>query len=265
MTNQEVCRSFSHGEEYRDYIVQYVPSLGLGESISDDVCVRRIGAGWMIYTDRGTGQVTLANKGYFVIPKLYYPMDALSLEESGISRIHRQQYLNLTGEGVIVGMVDSGIDIYNQAFRDSAGFTRIGTLWDQTDDGGETPQNFYYGSVYDSSALNEFIEQNPQPQDYVPGQDESGHGTFLMGIAAGSRIGEEYLGAAYYSEIAVVKLRQAKEYLRRLYYAEGEEVYAESDIMQGIQYLIEYASARQKPLVIMLGLGSKSDRSHVVL
>lgn len=54
--------------------------------------------------------------------------------------------------------------------------------------------------------------QAEQPQSIVPERDESGHGTFLAGVACGSAdAGAEFSGAAPLAHIAVVKCKQAKK------------------------------------------------------
>lgn len=267
MDNNDVCGMYNTESEYKEYIIQYPLSAYAPQLENAGGCVKRIGEQWVIYTGPTIGSALVAAEGYFTIPKLYTVMDTDSMEQSGIGQAHRQPGLMLSGDGVIVGMVDTGIDIFHEAFRDSAGFTRIGTLWDQTDDSGTPPKGFYYGSEYNSEMLNSFISEYEQEElsdrtslrrnVYVPGRDTNGHGTFVMGIAAGSRDRSGFTGAAYYSEIAVVKLKTAKQYLKDYYFTTKEYVYSNADIMQGVQYLIDYAAQRRKPLVIMIGMGNR--------
>lgn len=240
---------------YRDYILQYPPAI-FAPYIDESVgCTRRIGDKWSIYSVPPSTEVSTVNMGYFAIPKLFGIMDTSSMEKSGIGSVHRQSNLMLAGDGVIVGMVDTGIDIFHEAFRDSAGFTRIGAIWDQTIEDGNRPAGYNFGSEYFKSDINRILQENDKINP--PGRDVNGHGTFIMGVAAGSKIGRDFVGAAYYAEIAVVKLRTAKKYLQEYYFVDDEFVYSETDIMQGVQYLVDYARSRRKPLIIMIGLGSR--------
>ncbi len=267
MDSTDLCEIYSLGDDYREYIIQYPLSAYAPQLENARGCAKRIGDRWVIYAGPVTGKVSVAMEGYFTIPKLYTVMDTESMEKSGIGQLHRQTGLQLTGEGIIVGMVDTGIDIFHEAFRDSAGYTRIGALWDQTDATGTPPEGYYYGSEYNSEMLNQYIsdyERNdsgtaasPESSAYIPGRDTNGHGTFVMGIAAGSPDGSRFTGAAYYSEIAAVKLKTAKQYLKDYYFMTEEYVYSDTDIMQGVQYLIDYADRKKKPIVIMIGLGNR--------
>lgn len=235
--------SCEYREDYRDFIVQY-PTDALKQYLEGQVgCITRVGGEWAIFTGPPLGNLSAAIVGYYSIPKLFTIMDTGSIEKSGIGRVHRQNNLSLTGAGIIIGMVDTGIDIFHEAFRDSAGFTRIGVIMDQT----LGDREFF------TEEINDYIQRGDRTN--APGRDTNGHGTFVMGVAAGSRVGTDFIGVAYYSEIAVVKLRTAKQYLRDYYFYNQEEVYSETDIMLGIQYLTEYARKKGKPLVIMVGLG----------
>ena len=69
---------------------------------------------------------------YNVVPCLYTPQDTTSLEASGILQLQNQSLLNLTGQGVLIGIIDTGINYTHPAFLDSQGRTRILKLWDQT-------------------------------------------------------------------------------------------------------------------------------------
>lgn len=102
--------------------------------------------------------------------------------------------------------------------------------------------------------------QSEDPYRIVPHQDENGHGTFLAGVAAGSEVPEEdFIGAAPYAQIVVVKLKEAKQYLRQFYFIPKEaNAYAENDVMAGVAYLSHMAERLGRSLVICLGLGTNS-------
>ena len=51
---------------------------------------------------------------------------------SGITRLQNQPGLALKGEGVLVGVIDTGVDYTNPLFRYSDGSSRILRIWDQT-------------------------------------------------------------------------------------------------------------------------------------
>lgn len=194
---------------------------------------------------------------YYAIPKLYGLMDQKSLAESGILPVQNRNNLNLSGKGVIIGFVDTGIDYRHSAFLDVNGQTRIVALWDQTMDG-TTPSEYGYGTVYSSDEINQALMADGAAM-IVPQKDEdNGHGTFLAGVAAGSReVSGQYIGAAPEASIAVVKLRRAPTYLYEFYQVDEECIaYSENDIMLGVRYLLDVANREKKPLVICLGLGS---------
>lgn len=111
----------------------------------------------------------------------------------------------LTGEGVIVAVIDSGIDFTNRHFRNADGTTRILYLWDQTipaltpeqrmPESGNTvserrpPEGFTLGTEFDKEQIDAALRAETPEERYrlVPSRDVSGHGTAVAGIAAGSR------------------------------------------------------------------------------
>jgi subtilisin family serine protease len=114
------------------------------------------------------------------------------------------------GEGVLVGIYDSGIDWTHPDFIDSNGNTRILYLWDQTDESGIPPAGFGYGSEYDSTDINDEIDGSPT--GLVQGKDVWGHGTYVAGIAAGNgrasgngKPSGTYIGVAPEANLIVVK------------------------------------------------------------
>ena len=194
---------------------------------------------------------------YASIPKCYGLLDETALEVSGILKLQQQPSLSLKGEGVMVGFLDTGIDYRNPVFRYSDGSTRIYRIWDQTIREGEKPDGIGYGSEYTRVQINEALQQE-NPLEIVPSMDTNGHGTFVAGVACGSEdITNQFIGAVPLAEIAVVKLKEAKPYLREFYFIpDGVPAYQENDIMTAVNYLDRLAKERDMPLVICFALGS---------
>lgn len=153
--------------------------------------------------------------------------------------------LSLTGRGVLVGIIDSGIDYANPVFRNADGTTRIRNLWDQSLSE-NPPEGYLIGTEYNSDQINEALRQPTieQRRQIVPSQDTSGHGTAVAGVAAGNS--EEYRGVAYESDLIVVKLG-----LPRL---NGFPRTAE--LMQAIDYVIRKALEYEQPIAINLSFGN---------
>ncbi len=194
---------------------------------------------------------------YSSIPSLFMLQNITSLEVSGIIQAQTQTTLSLTGRGVLIGFIDTGINYQNPVFLDSLGQTRIEAIWDQEIQTGKPPFAFPYGSEYRKEDINRALASD-DPYSIVPSQDLNGHGTSLASIAAGNAVPEqEFTGAAPRSSIAVVKLKEAKEYLKNYFYFSGTgPVYQETDIIMGYTYLTNLARQLNMPLVVCIGLGS---------
>lgn len=183
--------------------------------------------------------------------------DPNSLIASGITQIQREP-LALTGRGVIICVIDTGIDYTNPAFRNPDGTSRILAIWDQTIQEGSPPEGFQYGTEYTKEAIDRALEAE-DAYSVVPSRDENGHGSMMAGVAAGSRVsgGLTYQGAAPDADIVVVRLKECKQYLRDFYMVpEKVPAYQENDIMLAVQYADGFAVPFQKPVVICLGLGT---------
>lgn len=194
---------------------------------------------------------------YNTVPKLFTLLNSVSLDASGITAVQTQPVLSLKGKDVLIGFLDTGIDFTHKAFRQRDGSSRIYGIWDQTVQSGTAPYDLQYGSGYTKKELDAALQME-DPFSLVPSHDENGHGTALAGIAAGSEAPEEdFTGAAPESMIAVVKLKEAKNYLKELFYITGAApAYQSTDIMMGIRYLLRLADELKKPLVLCLGVGS---------
>lgn len=200
---------------------------------------------------------TMEEIGYPAVPKLFTAIDTVSLEAAGILAVQIQPFLNLTGKGVLLGFLDSGIDYTHPAFRLPDGRTRILRIWDQTDQSGSAPYDFGYGTEYRESEINEALFSG-NPRSVIPESDPGGHGTAVAGIACGSAdASADFTGAAPEASIAFVRLKTAKQYLRDYFrIPKTSEAYQETDLMLGVRYLLLTAQELNMPLIICISLGT---------
>ena len=254
----EDCKDAPYSEEYYDLLVSY---LRLENEYLPEDCIQNIDKDFNVVYLQSAGlpKLDIDQYTYSAIPKCFTTLDEEALQAGGIIRVQSQPNLALRGQGVLIGFVDTGIDYQNEVFRNSDGSSRILRIWDQSIQSGDTPEGFLYGTEYTKEQIDMALLTDA-PLRVVPHRDEEGHGTFMAGLAAGSeKLSEKFAGVAPYAQIAMVKLKPAKEYLRRFYYIpEGAKAYQENDIMAGVAYLTRLAERYRRPLVIYLGLGSNS-------
>lgn len=195
--------------------------------------------------------------GYSVMPSLCGLVSQSSLEASGILRLRSIPIFNLRGQGVLIGIIDSGIDYTNTVFQNADGTTRIAAIWDQTIQSDNYPPNAGYGTEYTREQINEALS-NENPLSVVPTTDEIGHGTMVAGIAAGNEVPDSnFFGVAPDSELVVVKLKQAKKYLRDFFLImEGTPCYESIDIIFGIDYLRRTAVALNRPIAVCISVNT---------
>lgn len=228
------------------------PYLHLGTELANNYVV--------VYTNEKYIQGILTDLGSNFLsfyPKILSPVDSRSNDAAGIAQVLNQPFLNLSGRGVIIGIVDTGIDYTKQAFRFEDGSTKILDIWDQTVEG-PRPDYLYFGSAYDSTKINEALASQ-YPHSIVPTIDEDGHGTFLASVAASNEKGD-YIGAAPGANLMVVKLRRASKYYinRYLLSADDPNLYESSDYLLGIKYILDRSEELNMPVVICIGMGSNS-------
>lgn len=252
--DEELCKNAIYSNEYYDLILDYIGGYSMGAP----ECIQQVDNTYDIgfYRRERAPELNLQDYPYLTIPHCLTPMDMTALEVSGMIRLQNPAALDLQGQGVLIGFVDTGINYEHPAFRNVDGSTRILGIWDQTQMEGPPPNGMSYGAFYGKEEINAAL-QAEQPQSIVPERDESGHGTFLAGVACGSAdAGAEFSGAAPLAQIAVVKCKQAKQYLRDYYFIpDGAECYQENDLMLGLAWLNRFAYERQLPLVVCIGMG----------
>ncbi|HBR32963.1 MAG TPA: hypothetical protein DD733_12880 [Clostridiales bacterium] len=188
---------------------------------------------------------------YIELPKLLTYFLSESLGRACISAVQSTQRFGLTGAGVIIGIIDSGIDYTHPDLLNDDNTTRIISIWDQTIQG-TPPSGFRNGTEFTKTQLNTALASD-DPFTIVPSRDDEGHGTAVSGIAAGNgrtSNGRER-GAATKAELIVVKLGHR-----------GTESFARTtEIMRAIKYITDKAEQLNMPVSINLSYGT-NDGSH---
>ena len=195
--------------------------------------------------------------GYSSMPKIFGLISYASLEASGITRIRNISKFNLRGGGVLIGIVDTGIDYRNPVFQNADGTTRIVSIWDQSIPSAYSTEDLRYGTQYTKEQINQAL-QSDNPLDIVPSIDTNGHGTMVAGIAGGSENMENnFIGVAPDAEFVVVKLKTAKKYLKKFFYIPEDVLcYQENDILYALDYLRKVAFGLNMPISICCALGT---------
>ena len=146
---------------------------------------------------------------------------------------------DLYGKGILVAVIDSGIDYAHPDFRNADGSTRIIELWDQT-------LNLFFSS----EMINEALRQPSLAEQYalVPSRDVSGHGTHVAGICAGNGRASDGVnkGVASESDLLIVKLGVP----------EPNSFPKTTELMRAIDYCLRKAYALQMPVAINISFGN---------
>ncbi|KJZ84681.1 subtilase family protein [Clostridium sp. IBUN22A] len=173
---------------------------------------------------------------YMELPKGLIESDLESNREACVLQTYSSY--NISGKGVIVGFIDSGIDYMHPAFMDEKGNTRIEYIYDLSD-GNKT---------YDKNEIDRAIKSE-NPYSIVPQQDLTGHGTHVAGEACGGgKIPARYRGVAPESSIIMVKGSRGKWVLS-------------SQIMVGLKFLLDKSKELDMPIVVNISL-STNDGAH---
>ncbi len=250
--------------DYADLLVEYKRSMDYLENVPD-VSYNLVNDKYAVLhiPVSELTENSMNRFGYAAIPKCYGLMTLLpSGSESGYT-VRRLPEENITGKGVLIGFVDTGIVYTNPIFRYPDNTTKIVSIWDQTIDSDDKyPKDYYYGTEYTREQINEALNSE-NPLEIVPSTDTIGEGTAMAGIAAGFYNEENnFSGVAIDAELIIVKLKPAKTNLKEYFGIPEDAIcYQENDIMMGISYLLTMANRLQRPIAICLGVAS-SQGSH---
>ncbi|MFR5601770.1 MAG: S8 family peptidase [Lachnospiraceae bacterium] len=146
---------------------------------------------------------------------------------------------NLTGNGILVGVIDSGIDYFHQDFRNEDGSTRILKLWDQVLD-----------RVFTEEEINQALDTGSRSgaREKVPSVDGSGHGTAVAGIAAGNgrEDGGRYRGVAFQSRLLIVKLGVP----------DPDGFPKTTELMKAVDFVVRQAAEYGQPVAVNISFGN---------
>ena len=256
MTSEERERIVS--EDYADLLIEYSGNLSSIQGFQDATIniINYLYAVVHVPVEQIIDYI-LVEKGYSVMPSLYGVISQASLEQSGITRLRNIPAFNLRGQGVLVGIIDTGIDYINPIFQYADGTTRITSIWDQTIVSEDYPINKGFGTIYSREQINAALSSD-NPLQAVPTMDEVGHGTMVAGIAAGNELTDiNFSGVAPDTELVVVKLKPAKKYVMEFFRVPQDVLcYQENDIIFAIDYLIETSINLNRPIAICIALGT---------
>jgi len=169
----------------------------------------------------------------------FRPLNDQALLNSHTMEVHNGWNLpqGYDGTGVIVGIIDEGIDYTHPDFRNLDGSTRIKYVWDHTLESTVNPQPFGYGKEYVGSQ----IDTSTQHFDAV-----FSHGSHVTGIACGNGNAlNNYKGVAPGADIIVVKMNLSVNDDNFL-----------SSLVDAIRYIYFKADTLGKPAVINVSLGT---------
>ncbi len=256
---------YSVQERTWEFIIKYNGSLSEVRAAFPAVTAEELIAGYGILTvPESLVEQVLSRPEieYVEIPKKLYFADFQARTASCILEV-TERYPNLTGAGVIVAVIDSGIDYTLPHFRKEDGSTRILALWDQGQDASDRyppPEGFTQGRLYTEEDINEALggndgmvstaEEAAESNEILTPEvrlsiDTSGHGTAVAGLAASSLV-DNYQGVAPESMLLVVKLANS----------DRESFPRTTELMRALTFVTRFAAERGLPVAVNLSFGN---------
>ncbi|MGL5575010.1 MAG: S8 family serine peptidase, partial [Sarcina sp.] len=264
-STQSTTKQYYLEKGYTDFLVQYEGDIiGRVEKYNDFASAIAIDESFAIVSARKDKIefVSMLPEVIYIDSGGVYTIETVTpVEASKASNFQYNPYLNLTGRGTILGIIDTGIDYLNNEFIKEDGTSNIIRIWDQGAEKKNDNKDIFFGAEYKREDINNALNlkmQGKDPYSIVDTKDENGHGTALAGMIAGRGRNDLSKGIAIDADIAMVKLKPADEDFKKFYASEGytKYQYRNTDILLGIRYLFGIAKDLNKPIVIYIPLGT---------
>ena len=253
--------------DYSHYVVEYQGNIQEEVSKKPDYYATIINSRYAILSTKeklGRNPVnTQFSSVVYIRPPIPFTLEEVSpIEASEANFLQLHLPLNLTGRGVNIGIIDTGIDYLSEEFMKPNGETRIEAIWDQTiqsvsKDGNDIVP---YGTIYRQDEINNAIKANKEgksPYEIVPSKDEIGHGTNMTGIIGGTGKNPNLKGVVPECHLIVVKISEDIQY--KGIYPPKVPTYNIFSVFTALQFLYEYYINHNEPMVIYFPLGSNMD------
>lgn len=188
-------------------------------------------------------------------PRRMHPELDYSLPEIRATAVHSGPH-SRKGDGIVIGIIDSGIDWRHGSFVKPDGTSRILALWDQMlpFQAGDTRGPNGIGVVYTQEQISRALEGQAtvRTRDVDARNRREGHGTHVAGIAAGNglpasccHVSQTYVGVAPHADLIVV----------RYDYPQDDEIGENQRLVAAIDFIFGFLPAIDKPKVINISQG----------
>jgi subtilisin family serine protease len=263
----EEANEYYYNEDYETYFVEYIGEFVDRISTIGYAHILVINLFFALLFVR-KGKLSELLKGFPEITNIErsFPYTLLNLNESNelpdLTAIIKGD-IPLDGEGVIVGIIGTGIDFLNPRFMDENGNTRIISIWDQSISDGPIPRGFFQGTEYTREQINRAIQAKNlgnDPYTIVKHRDEVGYGTEIATIIGGRGLtqADRIVGIAPKCEFVIIKLKEASNLNRAHWGLENYNglVFDSIDIAGSGRYLNLLQQRLNKPTVMYMTVGT---------
>lgn len=263
--NFRVPRNIFSDEKYFHYIVQYEGNIEEEVSRQPGYYVTIINNKYAIISADRELELNIEEPKFLSIvyaatPDLFTLEEISPIQASQVNFLQLELPLKLTGIGVTVAIIDTGIDYLNEEFIKENGETKIEYIWDQTINSNEEDTKSSvvpFGTLYTKNNIQEAINASKEggsPYEIVKTKDEIGHGTNMAGIIGAVGKNPNLKGVVPECDFVVVKLVESIA-VKKLYKLKIP-VYDIVSIFVALEFLYRYSLINNKPIVIYFPLGS---------
>jgi subtilisin family serine protease len=190
--------------------------------------------------------------GFLAALLLAGPADALdeARRQMGVDKVHAE--MGLTGRGVLLAVIDRGLDYTHPALRSADGSTRLHAIFDLTDPSGAKAEDNVHGAgtIHDRAAIDRALRLG----EPLGPRDEEGRGTTSVGLAGGNGAGSpelRYRGIAPEATLLFVKIAVDKP-PDPLGEVTGHRFFDLSNLRFALDYCVAQAETLDMPLVMLM-------------